>query len=228
MRILGLDYGSKTVGVALSDATCLIAQPLERIERKQENKLRQTYARIEALVVEHDVDKIVLGLPKMMNNTEGPRVQATREFAENLERRTGLPIIFEDERLTTVEANRILEETGVCVSGRKEHIDKMAAAIILQSYLDREAHKEMSEKITFETEDGDIELYVLEQTTLFGVNYILVTDDEESEDGSFFVLKEEPDSEGDVVSYAEVEDENELKAVIKIFDELLEDIDLEV
>ena len=110
-------------------------------ERKQENKLRQTYARIEALVVEHDVDKIVLGLPKMMNNTEGPRVQATREFAENLERRTGLPIIFEDERLTTVEANRILEETGVCVSGRKEHIDKMAAAIILQSYLDREAHK---------------------------------------------------------------------------------------
>ena len=142
MRILGLDYGSKTVGVALSDATCLIAQPLETIERKQENKLRQTYARIEALVVEHDVDKIVLGLPKMMNNTEGPRVQATREFAENLERRTGLPIIFEDERLTTVEANRILEETGVCVlSGRKEHIDKMAAAIILQSYLDREAHR---------------------------------------------------------------------------------------
>ena len=70
MRILGLDYGSKTVGVALSDATCLIAQPLETIERKQENKLRQTYARIEALVVEHDVDKIVLGLPKMMNNTE--------------------------------------------------------------------------------------------------------------------------------------------------------------
>ena len=105
MRILGLDYGSKTVGVALSDATCLIAQPLETIERKQENKLRQTYARIEALVVEHDVDKIVLGLPKMMNNTEGPRVQATREFAENLERRTGLPIIFEDEIPKTLANN---------------------------------------------------------------------------------------------------------------------------
>ena len=180
-------------------------------------------------MVEHDVDKIVLGLPKMMNNTEGPRVQATREFAENLERRTGLPIIFEDERLTTVEANRILEETGVCVSGRKEHIDKMAAAYHIARVIWIERHiEEMSEKITFETEDGDIELYVLEQTTLFGVNYILVTDDEESEDGSFFVLKEEPDSEGDVVSYAEVEDENELKAVIKIFDELLEDIDLEV
>ena len=141
MRIMGLDFGSKTVGVAVSDPLGLTAQSLEIIRRKSENKLRQTYARIEALVVEHDVDKIVLGLPKMMNNTEGPRVQATREFAENLERRTGLPIIFEDERLTTVEANRILEETGVCVSGRKEHIDKMAAAIILQSYLDREAHK---------------------------------------------------------------------------------------
>ncbi|MDD7283407.1 MAG: Holliday junction resolvase RuvX [Clostridium sp.] len=141
MRILGLDYGSKTVGVAVSDATCLIAQPLETIERKQENKLRQTYARIEALIEEHEAGKIVVGLPKMMNNTEGSRVEATREFAADLERRTGLPVIFVDERLTTVEANRILEATGVCVSGRKEHIDKMAAAIILQSYLDREAHR---------------------------------------------------------------------------------------
>ena len=79
MRILGLDYGSKTVGVAVSDATCLIAQPLETIERKQENKLRQTYARIEALIEEHEAGKIVVGLPKMMNNTEGPRVEATRE-----------------------------------------------------------------------------------------------------------------------------------------------------
>ena len=138
---MGLDYGSKTVGVAVSDPLGLTAQSVETIWRKQENKLRQTLARIEELAAEYQAEKIVLGLPKMMNNTEGPRVQATREFAENLERRTGLPIIFEDERLTTVEANRILEETGVCVSGRKEHIDKMAAAIILQSYLDREAHK---------------------------------------------------------------------------------------
>lgn len=142
MRILGLDYGSKTVGVALSDATCLIAQPLETIERKQENKLRQTYARIEALIEEYDVDKIVVGLPKMMNNTEGPRVDATKVFASDLERRTGLLVVFEDERLTTVEANRILEATGVCVSGRKEHIDKMAAAIILQSYLDKQGNKD--------------------------------------------------------------------------------------
>ena len=86
----------------------------------------------------------------------------------------------------------------------------------------------MSEKITFQTEEEAVELYVLEQTKLFGINYILVTDDMESEEGSFFVLKEEGDREGDLVSYVEVEDENELKAVIKVFDELLEDIDLEV
>ena len=141
MRILGLDYGQKTVGVAISDEHAIIAQPLETIERKHENKLRQTFARIEAIIEQYNVDKIVLGLPKMMNNTEGVRVELTKEFAENLERRTGIVIEFEDERLTTVEANRILEETGVPVSGRKEHIDKMAAAIILQSYLDREANK---------------------------------------------------------------------------------------
>lgn len=141
MRILGLDYGQKTVGVAISDENAIIAQPLETIERKHENKLRQTFARIEAIIEQYNVDKIVLGLPKMMNNTEGVRVELTKEFAENLERRTGIAIELEDERLTTVEANRILEETGVPVSGRKEHIDKMAAAIILQSYLDREANK---------------------------------------------------------------------------------------
>ncbi len=141
MRILGLDYGQKTVGVAISDETEIIAQPFETIERKRETKLRQTYARIEAIIEEYQVGKIVLGLPKMMNNTEGPRVQLTKAFAEDLERRTGMEIILEDERLTTVAANRILEETGVAVSGRKEHIDKMAAAIILQSYLDREANK---------------------------------------------------------------------------------------
>ena len=141
MRILGLDYGQKTVGVAVSDEGAIIAQPLETIERKHENKLRQTYARIEAIVEEYEVGLIVVGLPKMMNNTEGERVELTKEFAGNLERRSGIRIVFEDERLTSVEANRILEETGVPVSGRKEHIDKMAAAIILQSYLDREANK---------------------------------------------------------------------------------------
>lgn len=138
MRTLGLDYGTKTVGVAISDETGLIAQPLVTIERKKADKLRQTYAQIESLISEYDCDKMVLGLPKNMNNTEGERVEATKVFKENLERRTGLPVIFEDERLTTVEAGRILEATDVAHSQRKKYIDKMAAAIILQTYLDRE------------------------------------------------------------------------------------------
>lgn len=141
MRIIGLDYGTKTVGVALSDEGQLIAQPYITIERKHASKLRQTYARIEAIIMEQNVEKIVLGYPKNMNNTEGERVEATKAFMEALERRTGLPVILVDERLTTVEADRILEETGVAHSARKEHIDKMAAAIILQSYLDREQNK---------------------------------------------------------------------------------------
>ena len=144
LRVIGLDYGTKTVGVAISDEMKLIAQPLVTIERKQANKLRQTYAAIEQIIAQQDVELIVLGYPKNMNNTEGERVEATKEFKEALERRTGLEVVLIDERLTTVEANRILEDTGVALSARKEHIDKMAAAIILQNYLDMEYNKKNS------------------------------------------------------------------------------------
>lgn len=141
MRIIGLDFGTKTVGVAISDETGIIAQPLLTIERKHATKLRQTYAQIEEIIRDNQVDRIVLGLPKNMNNTEGERAEATREFMEALKRRTGLPVILVDERLTTIEADRILSATGVALSARKEHIDKMAAAIILQNYLDRENNR---------------------------------------------------------------------------------------
>lgn len=136
MRVMGLDYGDKTVGVAISDELLITAQPIETVERERTNKLRKTYQRIEALIAGYEVEKIVLGRPLNMNGTEGDRVELTEAFAEELSRRTGLEIIWMDERLTTVEANRILEETGVAHSARKEHIDKMAAAIILQTYLD--------------------------------------------------------------------------------------------
>lgn len=136
MRILGLDYGSKTVGVAVSDPLLVTAQAVEVIERKEENKLRQTYARIEALCLEYEVDKIVLGYPKNLNNTVGDRAQRTLEFKEALERRTCLPVIMWDERYTTVEAERVLQESGVRRENRKKYIDKIAAVFILQSYLD--------------------------------------------------------------------------------------------
>ena len=136
MRIMGLDYGSKTVGVAISDALGITAQAIETIERKEENKLRQTLARIEALVKEYEVEKIVLGFPKNMNNTIGERAEKSLELKEKLERRTGLPVIMWDERLTTVEAERTLIESKVRRENRKKYVDKIAAVFILQGYLD--------------------------------------------------------------------------------------------
>lgn len=136
MRILGLDYGSKTVGVAVSDPLGLTAQSVETIWRKQENKLRQTLARIEELAAEYQAEKIVLGLPKNMNNTIGERAEKTLEFREMLERRTGLPVVMWDERLTTVEAERTLMEASVRREKRKQYLDQLAAVCILQGYLD--------------------------------------------------------------------------------------------
>ena len=137
MRIMGLDYGSKTVGVAISDELLITAQAVETITRKAENKLRQTYARIEELTKEYDVERIVLGYPKNMKNTLGERIERTLEFKENLERRTGLEVVLWDERLTTIEAERTLIESNVRRENRKQYIDKIAAVFILQGYLDR-------------------------------------------------------------------------------------------
>lgn len=136
MRILGLDFGSKTVGVAVCDPLGITAQTVETITRKDENKLRQTLARIEALIGQYEIERIVLGYPKNMNNTLGERAMKTEEFKASLERRTGLPVILWDERLTTVAAERVLMESGVRREHRKESVDQIAAAMILQGYLD--------------------------------------------------------------------------------------------
>ena len=136
MRIMGLDYGSKTVGVAVSDALGLTAQAVETIQRKEENKLRKTLARIEALIQEYGAERIVLGFPKNMNNTIGDRAEKSLAFQEMLERRTGIPVIMWDERLPTVEAERTLMESGVRRENRKQYVDQIAAVFILQGYLD--------------------------------------------------------------------------------------------
>ena len=141
MRIMGLDYGSKTVGVAVSDQLKLTAQGVETIWRKSENKLRQTLARIEELIKEYEVETIVLGLPKNMNDTIGDRAAKTLEFKDALEKRTGLIVVMEDERLTTVEAKRVLIEAGVRREDRKKRIDEIAAGFILQGYLDELYHQ---------------------------------------------------------------------------------------
>ena len=142
MRIMGLDYGAKTVGVAISDALLLTDQGVETICRTQENKLRKTLARIKSLCEEYEVTEIVLGFPKNMNNTIGDRAEKSLEFAEMLKKRTGLPIVMWDERLTTVEATRTLIESGVRREKRKEYVDKIAAVFILQGYLDAKSIRE--------------------------------------------------------------------------------------
>ncbi len=147
MRIMGLDFGSKTIGVAISDELLLTAQGIEIIRRKEENKLRQSLARIETLIEEYLVEEIVLGYPKNMNNTEGGRAMLTAEFKEKLERRTGLPVLLWDERLTTVAADRFMMEAGIRREERKEHVDRIAATFILQGYLDYRRNQEKGAEI---------------------------------------------------------------------------------
>ena len=136
MRIMGLDFGSKTVGVAISDPLLITAQGITIIRRKEENKLRQTLAQIEELIQEYEVTEIVLGNPKNMNDTLGDRSKLSEELKEKLERRTGLPVVLWDERLTTVAADKAMMEAGIRREHRKEHVDRIAATFILQGYLD--------------------------------------------------------------------------------------------
>ena len=140
MRIMGLDYGSKTIGVAVSDPMGLTAQGIETITREEENKLRKSLRRIEELAEQYQVGEIVLGFPKNMNNTIGERAEKALQLKETLERRLGLPVVMWDERLTTVEAERTLIETGVRRENRKKYVDMIAAVFILQGYLDAKAN----------------------------------------------------------------------------------------
>ena len=131
-----MDFGSKTVGVVVSDELLITAQGVEIIRRKAETKLRQTLARIKELADGYGVEKIVLGYPKNMNNTEGERCEKTKEFKGMLEKRCGLPVVLWDERLTTVAADRSMMETGIRRENRKDYVDEIAAVFILQGYLD--------------------------------------------------------------------------------------------
>ena len=136
MRVMGLDYGSKTMGVAISDELMMIATGLEIIRRDSEKKIRKTLIRIDELIAEYNIGKIVLGLPKNMNDTLGERAEKSLELKETLERRTGLEVIMWDERLSTVSAHKAMMEAGIRREDRGNYVDSIAAAIILQGYLD--------------------------------------------------------------------------------------------
>ena len=136
-----MDFGSRTVGVAISDPLGITAQGIEIIRRERESMLRHTLTRLEELIVEYQVEEIVLGFPKNMNDTVGERAQKSLEFKDKLERRTGLPVTMWDERLTTVSADRAMIEAGIRRENRKEYVDKLAAVFILQGYLDSLQHR---------------------------------------------------------------------------------------
>ena len=136
-RWMGLDYGAKTVGVAISDPLGLTAQPVETIWRERESKLRRTLARIDELIEQYEITGLVLGLPKNMDSSMGERAEKTLLFRDMLEKRTGMNVVLWDERLTTASADQTLALSGVKAEHRKEHLDQVAAVLILQGYLDR-------------------------------------------------------------------------------------------
>ncbi|MEI8145066.1 MAG: Holliday junction resolvase RuvX [Alphaproteobacteria bacterium] len=133
-RLIGVDLGTKTIGLALSDVGWTIASPLETIKRV---KFTPDVTMLLALAARHDADALVIGLPKNMDGTEGPRAQSTRAFVRNLVPRTPMPIAFWDERMSTAAVTRTLLEADASRARRAEVVDKMAAAYILQGALDR-------------------------------------------------------------------------------------------
>lgn len=136
MKYLGLDYGSKTVGVAITDITGSVVREVEIIRRQKENALRRTCARIEEIISSENVGVIVLGLPLNMDGTEGERAEKARLFGDMIARRTGLPVRFQDERLSTVEAYKIMDDENVRgLKDRKARVDSAAAAVILGDFL---------------------------------------------------------------------------------------------
>ena len=136
MRLMGLDFGSRTCGVALSDELLMTSHPLEIIRRDRANKLRKTLSRIEELCESNQVGYIVLGLPLNMDDSAGARAENTMAFREQLERRTGLPVVMSDERLTTVEAYEIMDKMEIRREDRGRYVDMIAASIILQEYME--------------------------------------------------------------------------------------------
>lgn len=136
MRFMGLDFGTKTVGVAVSDELLLTARALEIIRRERGTHLRKTVARIAELIAEYEVDTIVVGLPLHMDMKESDMSKAARAFADTLARRTGLPVTMWDERLTSIEAEEILRQNGIAKEDEKDYIDMVAARVMLESYLD--------------------------------------------------------------------------------------------
>ena len=136
MRYLGLDLGSKTLGIATSDLTGTVATILTTLNFKDEN-YDELITNLIPIIKENNIDKIILGFPKNMDNTIGKRAEITLEFKEKLEKNTGLEVILQDERLTSVISNKVMIQADMSRKKRKKKVDGIAASLILQSYLDK-------------------------------------------------------------------------------------------
>lgn len=135
-RVIGLDYGDKTIGVALSDPSKLIASPFETITRTKKNHLRKSLNRLNEIILQYNVNLIVLGLPILLDGSIGDRASITLDFKNKLERKFNIEVVLVNETLTTKEADTILDDGKIKSLDKKKYIDKIAASIILQEYLD--------------------------------------------------------------------------------------------
>ena len=220
LRILGLDYGDKTVGVAVSDPFGWTAQGVEIIKRNSPVEYKQSLGRIEELIKEYGVEKIVLGFPKHLNGIEGARCEKTTAYKERLEKRfPKIPVVLWDERLSTVAADRYMMSAEMDHFERKSRIDKMAAVFILQGYLDsiRNSEEEADDDIIIlEDDDGsETEFKITDDAVLDGVMYVFAVENGK-ENGQKCIFKETEDEDGDIF-YELVEDEKELEKAENIF-----------
>jgi len=225
LRILGLDYGDKTVGVAVSDPFGWTAQGVEIIRRNSPVEYKQSLGRITELMAEYNVEKIVLGFPRNMDGSEGPRCEKTLAYKERLEKRfKPVEVVLWDERLSTVAADRYMISAEMDHFERKSVIDKMAAVFILQGYLDsvrNETEKEEEyDTIVLEDDDGsETEYDITDEAELDGIVYIFVRESGRKEDAECLILKEVEDEDGDIC-YEVVEEKNELEKAEKLFNKV--------
>ena len=228
MRKMALDLGDKKIGVAVSDALNITAQGKGVIERTDH---RQDLEKIKAYIEDYDVGKLIVGLPKNMDNSEGPRVEKTRNYVNFLKNNLDIPVVFWDERLTTREAERMLIKADLRREHRRQVIDQVAASLILQNYLERQRRKknhkkdrrlkmpetsegtfwidEEREELVLEEEGSEERFYIEREINLDDNSYLVLVPSEKGkfEAGEALVLKVVEDEEGDILSVIEDDEE---------------------
>ena len=224
-KILGIDYGSLTIGLAIYDVETDFIYPLKTIKRSKENILRESLREIADIIDKENISKIVIGFPLSMDDSTNDRTILTKSFADKLKLRISkdIDIVFQDERLTSVEAKEILDKNNRKLKDQKKDIDQIAAMIILKDYKSMEnENKRIENTITFDIDGTKKEVEVLEQTVIDNVTYLLVCE-KDIEDGDCFVLKDVSKLEDAESIFEPIDDEKELNKVYEVFKNVLKD-----